>query len=62
MATFAYADPPYPGMANLYPERTEVDHPALIADLVARFDGWALWLGEARTPARRRMTSLGLEP
>ena len=23
---FAYADPPYPGMAHRYPENTEVDH------------------------------------
>jgi hypothetical protein len=39
---FAYADPPYPGRANLYPERTEVDHAELIARLDADYDGWAL--------------------
>lgn len=40
---FAYADPPYPGMANLYPEKTEVDHGQLIQDLCDQFpDGWAL--------------------
>lgn len=44
---FAYADPPYPGLARKYysdDERcAEVDHAALIADLHARSpDGWAL--------------------
>ena len=40
---FAYADPPYPGRAHYYPERTEVDHQALVERLVAEFpDGWAL--------------------
>ena len=40
---FAYADPPYPGMAHLYPENTEVDHRKLIGDLTLGFpDGWAL--------------------
>ena len=40
---FAYADPPYPGRARYYPERTEVDHQALVERLVAEFpDGWAL--------------------
>ena len=40
---FAYADPPYPGMAHRYPENTEVDHAQLIAELVDGFpDGWAL--------------------
>lgn len=42
---FAYADPPYPGLARRYygPDAAEVDHPALIARLVAEFpDGWAL--------------------
>lgn len=37
----AYADPPYPGKAHLYPEQTEVDHVALIAQLCT-YDGWAL--------------------
>lgn len=42
---FAYADPPYIGMANLYPEKEEVDHAELIARLVAEYpDGWALSL------------------
>jgi hypothetical protein len=44
---FAYADPPYPGMAYLYKTevtyRGEVDHPALIARLMGEYpDGWAL--------------------
>jgi hypothetical protein len=37
----AYADPPYPGKAHLYPENTEVDHIELIARL-SEYDGWAL--------------------
>jgi hypothetical protein len=40
---FAYADPPYPGKARYYPERTEVDHAELIARLSREVpDGWAL--------------------
>jgi hypothetical protein len=40
---FGYADPPYPGRAENYPEREEVDHAQLIARLVAEFpDGWGL--------------------
>jgi hypothetical protein len=40
---FAYADPPYIGLAHLYPENTEVDHAALIERLSGEFpDGWAL--------------------
>jgi hypothetical protein len=37
-----YADPPYIGCAHLYPENTEVDHVALIAQLERDFDGWVL--------------------
>lgn len=37
----AYADPPYPGKAHLYPENEEVDHVALIEKL-CEYDGWAL--------------------
>ena len=37
----AYADPPYPGCAGMYPENEEVDHEALVAWL-DNFDGWAL--------------------
>lgn len=37
----AYADPPYPGRAHLYPEGREVDHAELIAKLET-YDGWAL--------------------
>ena len=40
---FAYADPPYLGCANRYPEKLEVDHAALIQRLECEFpDGWAL--------------------
>jgi len=40
---FCYADPPYPGCAGYYVEKTEVDHAELIARLVAEYpDGWAL--------------------
>ena len=48
---FAYADPPYEGQASKYRREAlvngrvsaEVDHPALIARLIAGYpDGWAL--------------------
>lgn len=47
---FAYADPPYPGLAKEFyrDEPTyagEVDHAALIASLLERYDGWALSTG-----------------
>lgn len=42
----AYADPPYPGKAFLYRDQPdfggEVDHPALVASLLASYDGFAL--------------------
>jgi hypothetical protein len=41
MMRIAYADPPYPGCAHRYAERTEVDHAALLAHL-GTFDAWAL--------------------
>lgn len=41
MARIAYADPPYPGCAHLYPENREVDHSTLIARLET-YDGWVL--------------------
>jgi hypothetical protein len=37
----AYADPPYPGKAHLYPECREVDHRELLHQL-DDYDGWAL--------------------
>jgi hypothetical protein len=41
-----YADPPYPGCADLYKNHPdyagEVDHAELIASLEADFDGWVL--------------------
>ena len=42
MSEIAYADPPYIGCANLYPEKEEIDHEALIARLERDFDGWVL--------------------
>ena len=42
----AYADPPYPGCAHLYPEKQEVDHAQLIDRLERDFDGWALSTNE----------------
>jgi hypothetical protein len=40
---FAYADPPYPGKADLYDEGREVDHLELIRRLEADYpDGWGL--------------------
>jgi hypothetical protein len=38
----AYADPPYIGMANYYPEKEEVDHQQLILELENNYDAWAL--------------------
>lgn len=47
---FAYADPPYPGMAKLLygnepTYRGEVDHAELIASSLQGYDGWALSTG-----------------
>lgn len=39
---FAYADPPYPGMAGFYEEQEEVNHSDLILDLYGKYDAWAL--------------------
>ncbi len=57
----AYADPPYPGKAHLYPENTEVDHIELIGRL-SSYDGWALSTDEtnlryvlALCPSRTRV-------
>jgi hypothetical protein len=53
---FAYCDPPYPGCAHLYPEKTEVDHAQLIARLVADYpDGWAL---STSSPALKAVLAL----
>lgn len=64
-AAFAYADPPYPGKAHLYPECTEVDHVALIAGLVEGYpDGWALSTDSRSLPAFYRwlFDFIGLQP
>lgn len=37
----AYADPPYPGCAYKYPEKTEVNHRQLLQQL-EQYDGWVL--------------------
>lgn len=46
---FAYADPPFPGLAWMYKGepgyKGEVDHARLIASLRASYDGWALSTG-----------------
>jgi hypothetical protein len=53
---FAYADPPYPGKARYYPEKTEVDHASLIVRLTTQYpDGWAL---STSSGALRRVLSL----
>ena len=53
-ARLAYADPPYPGNAELYREHPdyggEVDHAALLSQL-ATFDGWALSTSAAALPS-----------
>ena len=48
---FAYADPPYPGCAHRYPEKTEVDHAQLFRRLVTDYpDGWALSTSSVALP------------
>lgn len=53
----AYADPPYPGCAHLYPEKTEVDHAELIGRLERDYDGWALSTNAKSLPAVLRYCS-----
>ena len=54
--TVAYADPPYPGCAKRYPEKTEVDHVELIGRLTREYpDGWAL---STSSPSLRRLLPL----
>lgn len=49
---FAYADPPYPGKAALYPESEEVDHASLLEWLRVEYpDGWALSTSSSALPA-----------
>lgn len=53
---FAYADPPYPGLAKRYylghPDfGGEVDHAELISRLCSSFDGWALSTSAAALPS-----------
>ncbi len=53
----AFADPPYLGCANKYPEKQEVDHQKLILDLET-YDGWAL---SCSTPSLRILLPMCLE-
>ena len=50
----AYADPPYIGMAGVYPEKKEVDHRDLVNDLCADYDMWAL---SCHTPSLKEILS-----
>lgn len=56
-----YADPPYPGCADLYRDHPdyagEVDHTALVAQLQSEFDGWVLHthVGGLRMMERERI-------
>lgn len=49
---FAYADPPYPGMARRFykddPQCAEVDHKGLVESLCADYDAWALSTGSVQ--------------
>lgn len=57
---FGYADPPYPGLAWRYYRAAEVDHAALILQLVADFpDGWALSTSAAALPDVLRLCPAG---
>ena len=51
----AYADPPYIGCANYYPEKQEVNHAELINKLRSEFDCWAL---SASSPSLKYILSL----
>lgn len=53
---FAYADPPYKGMAHRYEGGVEVNFPLLVAHLVDDFpDGWAM---SCHTPSLRYLLDL----
>jgi hypothetical protein len=57
---FAYADPPYPGLARRYYDCAEVDHEQLIARLVADFPhGWALSTSASALPDVLRLCPPG---
>lgn len=55
---FAYADPPYPGLARRYYDQPEVDHDELIGRL-SSFDGWALSTSAVALPAVLRSCPTG---
>ena len=50
----AYADPPYIGQANHYPEKTEVDYLELVTRLCSDYDCWAL---SCSSPSLRQILS-----
>lgn len=63
-ATFAYADPPYPGCAGLYadqPYTCEVNLPVLLGTLCREYpDGWALSTGGRHVQEVLRMCPDGV--
>jgi hypothetical protein len=56
----AYADPPYPGKAHLYPEQREVDHRELLRRLDDEYDGWALSTDETNLQLVLSLAPLGV--
>ena len=58
-----YADPPYPGCAELYRDHPdyagEVDHKSLLVSLQTQFDGWVL---HTHVPGLRLMERSGWLP
>lgn len=60
---FAYADPPYPGLARRYYKCAEVDHAALIVRLIREHpDGWALSTSAKALPYVLSLIPLALDP
>ena len=58
---FAYADPPYPGLARRYYGTSEVNHEILIGTLVREFPhGWALSTSAAALPGVLAMCPPGV--
>jgi hypothetical protein len=58
---FAYADPPYPGLARRYYGQPEVDHRELVERLVADYpDGWALSTSARALPAVVALCPVGV--
>ena len=58
---FGFADPPYPGLSKKYYGRKEVDHQALILQLIREHpDGWALCTSAAALQEILRIAPLGV--